>query len=54
LVGADANMIDAYNIHHFLKTIDVSFEAREEVPDADRTSGLGDGPRMVARDLSAG
>jgi hypothetical protein len=37
LVGADANVIDAYNIHHFLKTTDVSFEAGEEVPDADRT-----------------
>src|SRR5689334_5780477 len=42
LVRADADMIDADDVGHFLQPLDVFFEAREEVPDADRAAGPGD------------
>src|SRR6266849_5641009 len=53
LVGADADMIDADDLGHLLEAVDVSVEARKEVPDADRSAGLGDRPRMVGADLPA-
>jgi hypothetical protein len=40
-------MIDVDDLGHLLEAVDVSVEARKEVPDADRTAGLGDRPRMV-------
>src|SRR5215472_6217864 len=45
LVGADADVIDTDDVGHLLEALDVSVEAREEVPDSDRTAGPGDGPR---------
>src|SRR6267378_2833923 len=51
LVGADADMIDPDDVGHLFQTVDVFLEAREEVPDADRTAALGDRPCMVGADL---
>src|SRR5436190_20159911 len=51
LVGTDADVIDTDDVGHLLYALDVLIEAREEVPDADRTAGLGDGPRVVGADL---
>src|SRR5262245_17001202 len=47
LVGADADVIDPDDLGHLLDAVDVFVEAREEMPDADRTAGLGDRPRML-------
>ena len=62
LVGADADVIDTDNVGHLFEALDVSIEAREEVPDAHRATGFGDvsgrwpaGPSVVsgiARDTS--
>ena len=46
-------MIDADDLGHLLQAVDVFVEARKEVPDADRTAGLGDRPRMIGADLPA-
>ena len=54
LVGADADMIDSDDLGHLLQTDDVSLEAREKMPDADRAAGLGNRPRVVAADLPPG
>src|SRR5271169_2038114 len=51
LVGADADMIGTDDLGHLLQPVDVFVEAREEVPDADRSAGLRDRPRMVGADL---
>jgi hypothetical protein len=34
LVSADANVLYADDINHFFQAVDIFFEAREEVPDA--------------------
>src|SRR5579883_1038335 len=41
LIGADAHMIDPDDVDHFLQAVDIFFQARKEVPDADRASGFG-------------
>src|SRR5213076_2542311 len=51
LVGADGNMLYGDDINHFFQAVDIFFEAREEVPDADCTARLGNRPRVVAADL---
>src|SRR5713226_2049897 len=51
LVGADADVIDADDIDHLLQPFDILVQAWEEVPDADRTAGLGDRTRVVPADL---
>ena len=51
LVGANADMIHANDINHFLQAIDVFFEAGEKMPDTDRAARLGDHARVVAADL---
>src|SRR5436190_15210096 len=51
LVGADGNMLYPDDLNHFFQAVDIVFEAREEVPDADCTAGLGDRPGVVAADL---
>src|SRR5438874_11575576 len=37
LVGADGNMLYADDLNHFFQAVDIVFETREEVPDADCT-----------------
>ena len=51
LVSADANVLHANDINHFFQAVDIFFEAREEVPDADCPTGLGNCACMVAADL---
>src|SRR5947209_16323303 len=51
LVGADADVIGADNLGHLLEAVDVSIDARKEVPDANRAAGLGDRPGMARADL---
>jgi hypothetical protein len=36
LVGADPDVIDTDDLGHLLEAVDVSIDARKEVPDADR------------------
>ena len=42
LVGTDADVIDPDDVGHLLETVDVSIDARKEMPDADRAAALGD------------
>jgi DNA-binding transcriptional LysR family regulator len=51
LVGADADVIDPDDLGHLLEALDIFVEAREEMPDADRTAGLGNRPCMIGGDL---
>src|SRR5262245_6576430 len=51
LVGADTDVIDANHVRHLLQPFDVLIQAREEVPDADRTAGLRDRMRVISADL---
>ena len=51
LVGADADVIDTDDVGHLLEALDVSVKAREEVPDANRATGFGDGSCIVGADL---
>jgi hypothetical protein len=51
LVSADANVLDADDINHFFQAIDIFFEARKEVPDADCAACLSDHARVVVADL---
>ena len=44
-------MIGADNLGHLLEAVDVSIDARKEVPDANRAAGLGDRPGMARADL---
>ncbi len=51
LVSADANVLHADDVSHFFQAIDIFFEARKKVPDADCAARLGDHARVVAADL---
>src|SRR5260370_1061500 len=53
LVGADADVIDPDDLDHLFQAVDVFVEARKEVPDADRSAGAGDRPRVIGADLPA-
>ena len=51
LVRADANVLNANDINHFLQTVDIFFEVGEEVPDAYSAARPGNRERVVAADL---
>jgi hypothetical protein len=44
-------VIDANDLGHLLEAVDVSVDARKEVPDANRAAGLGDRSRIAGADL---
>jgi hypothetical protein len=52
LVSADANVLYADDINHFLQAVDIFFEAWKEVPEADCPARLGDRTQGVAAYLS--
>src|SRR5665647_943204 len=47
LVGADTDMFHSNDVHYFFDAFNVSLEAREEVPQADHTSGISDHACMI-------
>jgi hypothetical protein len=51
LVSADADVINADDVNHFLETVNVFIEARKEVPYADRATSIGNRVCMIAANL---
>src|ERR1700741_4349556 len=54
LVSTNADVIDADDIDDLLQAVDILYQARKEVPDADRTARFCDCSRMILTDLPAG